>query len=253
MLEIQGLTKRFDQLLAVDRLSFRAGAGEILGLVGPNGAGKTTTLRCAVGILPPTSGTVRICGHDLDREPVEAKRELAFIPDDPQLFEYLTVQEHLTFFGRIYKVADAGECGRRLLAQLELEDKRRSLPQELSRGMRQKLAIACALIHRPRVLFLDEPLTGLDPAAMRRMKDRFVTLAREGTCIVLSSHLLHLVEELAHRVLVIQGGRCVALGTLEEIVEAARLHEDADLEEAFLQVTREENGPPPAPEAEGPS
>jgi len=253
MLEIEGLTKRFDGLVAVDDLSFRAGAGEILGLVGPNGAGKTTTLRCAVGILPPSSGSVRICGHDLDREPVEAKRELAFIPDDPQLFEYLTVQEHLAFFGRIYRVADAPEHGRRLLAQLELEDKRRALPQELSRGMRQKLAIACALIHRPKVLFLDEPLTGLDPAAMRRMKDRFVALARSGTCIVLSSHLLHLVEELARRILVIQNGRTVALGTREEIVEAARLHEDADLEEAFLQVTREEGPRPPAPEAEEPS
>ena len=145
--------------------------GEILGLVGPNGAGKTTTLRCLAGIISPTSGTIVVDGHDMRGDPIAAKRALAFIPDEPHLFDYLSVEEHLRFIGRLYGVPDIETRLPAMLDELELTDKRRSLPGELSRGMRQKLAIACGLLHDPSALLLDEPLTGLDPAGIRRMRD----------------------------------------------------------------------------------
>jgi len=244
MLEVQGLAKNYDGLEAVSGLSFQVAEGEILGLVGPNGAGKTTTLRCLAGILPPTAGTVLICGHDLASNPVEAKRRMAFIADEPRLFDYLTVAEHLEFIARIYQVADAAPRAEALLTELELSDKRTSLPGELSRGMKQKLAIACGLLHDPRVILLDEPLTGLDPVGIRRTKDSIARRARDGAAVIVSSHLLHLVEEMCHRILMIKSGRKVAHGTLAEIKAAAPdLQADASLEEVFLHVTAQE---PPA-------
>ena len=238
MLCVEGLCKQYDKFEAVSNLSFDVQPGEILGLVGPNGAGKTTTLRSLAGILPPTAGQIRICGHDLKTDAVEAKRQLAFIPDEPRLFDYLTVTEHLQFIARIYRVADAAPRAERLLEELELADKGRALPGELSRGMKQKLAIACGLLHDPRVILFDEPLTGLDPVGIRRMKDSIASRAASGAAIIVSSHLLHLVEELCHRILVLQAGRKVAHGTLEEIKAAApQLQADASLEDVFLHVT----------------
>jgi ABC-2 type transport system ATP-binding protein len=244
VLEVEGLAKRYDGLLAVSDLSFVVRPAEILGLVGPNGAGKTTTMRCLAGILPPTAGKVRICGRDLATDPVEAKRHLAFIPDEPRLFDYLTVSEHLKFIARIYKVPDAEARASTLLAELELTDKTKSLPGELSRGMKQKLAIACGLLHDPAVILFDEPLTGLDPVGIRRMKDSIARRAGAGASIIVSSHLLHLVEELCHRILMIKSGTKVAHGTLAEIKAAApELQADASLEDVFLHVTSQE---PPA-------
>ncbi len=237
MIAVRGLTKLYGDQPAVSDLSFDVGPGEVLGLVGPNGAGKTTTLRCLVGIIAPSQGTVAIAGHDLARDPVEAKRALAFIPDEPYLFEYLTVAEHLEFVGRVYGVADAATRGPELLRELELDEKRDQLPDALSRGMRQKLAIACGLLHRPSGLILDEPLTGLDPAGMRRMKNTIAARAHEGAAVVLSSHLLHLVEELCTKLLVISKGRAVAYGTLEEIVARRPELGGLTLEEVFLMLT----------------
>jgi len=238
LLRIEGLAKRYDGVDAVSDLSFAVPAGEILGLVGPNGAGKTSTLRCIAGILRPTAGTIQIAGHALAEEPVEAKRRLAFIPDEPRLFDYLTVAEHLAFTSRIYRVADADSRAATLLDELELAVKRDALPAELSRGMKQKLAIACGLIHDPAVMLFDEPLTGLDPAGMRRMKRVIAARAQAGGSIIVSSHLLHLVQELCHRVLIIQNGRKVVHGTLDEIKALApQLEAQASLEEIFLHVT----------------
>lgn len=237
MIEVRGLSKRYGELLAVNNLSFTVAPGEVLGLVGPNGAGKTTTLRSLCGILNPTAGSIAIAGHDLATAPAAAKRALAFIPDEPQLFDYLTVDEHLQFVARLYGVPDAPIRSPALLAELELTEKRGVLPGELSRGMRQKLAIACGLLHQPRVLILDEPLTGLDPAGIRRMKDTIAARAREGTAVVLSSHLLHLVEELCHRLLVIRKGQAVAIGTVPEIVADRPELAGATLEELFLALT----------------
>ena len=239
MIRVQNLTKRYGDFTAVDRLTFEVGPGVILGLVGPNGAGKTTTLRSVTGIIPATSGSVTIAGHDLKEDPVAAKRELAFIPDDPRFFEHLTVSEHLTFVARLYNVGDADETGPALLTRLELDDKRDDLPSQLSRGMRQKLAIACALLHRPSVLFFDEPLTGLDPGGMRRMKATLKAEAEAGASIVLSSHLLHLIEELASQVLVMANGRLVSLGPIEEIGAHRPELEGLGLEDIFLALTSE--------------
>jgi ABC-2 type transport system ATP-binding protein len=237
MIEVRNLTKRYGTLTAVADLSFEAGAGEIVGLVGPNGAGKTTTLRCITGIIPATSGTVTIAGHSLQQDPVAAKREVAFVPDEPEFFEHLTVDEHLRFTARLYNVADADARADALLSRLEIGDKRRDLPAQLSRGMRQKLAIACALLHRPRALLFDEPLTGLDPAGIRKMKATIRQVAEAGTAVVLSSHLLHLVEELASRILVMAGGRIVASGSIADIVASRPELVGKGLEDVFLALT----------------
>lgn len=245
MIEVRRLTKRYGDLTAVDGLSFDAEAGEILGLVGPNGAGKTTTLRCVTGIVPVSSGTVSIAGHSLQKDPVAAKREIAFVPDEPQFFEHLTVDEHLRFTARLYHVADGEARADALLTRLELLDKRGDLPAQLSRGMRQKLAIACALLHRPRALLFDEPLTGLDPAGIRRMKATIRDVAAGGTAVVLSSHLLHLVEELASRILVMAQGRIVASGSIDDIVSSRPELLGKGIEEVFLALTDTGEGPAP--------
>ena len=237
MIEVQGLTKLYGTVEAVRDLSFRVAPGEVLGLVGPNGAGKTTTLRSIVGIVRPTSGTIHVGGHDVTRDPVPAKRLLAFMPDEPHLFDYLTVEEHLRFTARLYGVADIDPRLPALLQELELAEKARALPAELSRGMKQKLVIACGLLHDPRALLLDEPLTGLDPAGIRRMKETIKARARQGAAVVLSSHLLHLVEEVCTRVLIMQAGRKVALGTIEEILVERPDLRGRSLEEIFLALT----------------
>ena len=237
MIEVENLTKLYGELAAVADLSFGVAPGEVLGLVGPNGAGKTTTLRSLVGIVRPTRGRIRIGGHDLEREPVAAKRQLAFMPDEPHLFDYLTVEEHLRFIARLYQVADVDNRIPPLLRELELSDKARALPGELSRGMRQKLVIACGLLHDPQVLLFDEPLTGLDPAGIRRMKQTIVERARAGAAVLLSSHLLHLVEEICTRVLILQRGRMVAVGTLPEILASRPDLAGKSLEDVFLALT----------------
>ena len=237
MIEVLNLRKCYGETEAVKGISFTVEPGEVLGLVGPNGAGKTTTLRCLSGILPPTQGLVKIAGVDLRRDPVGAKAGLAYIPDDPRLFENLTVVDHLLFIGRLYGVQDAAKRIPRLLEEFELTDKGGELPGALSRGMKQKLSFACAFLHDPRAILLDEPLTGLDPIAIRRAKDSIVSRAREGAAIIVSSHMLHLVEELAHRVLVILGGNKAAHGTLAELKAAhPDLSEGARLEEIFLKM-----------------
>jgi ABC-2 type transport system ATP-binding protein len=238
MIEVQALTKRYGEFTAVRELSFSVPAGGVLGLVGPNGAGKTSTLRCLAGIIPPNAGTVRIAGHDLAADPIAAKRQLAFFPDEPRLFDYLTVRQHLTFVARIYGVTDHETRGEALLEELEIADKADQLPGELSRGMKQKLAIACGLLHAPKVMFFDEPLTGLDPLGIRRMKDSIVRRARDGAAIVLSSHLLHLLEEVCSHVLILKKGEKIADGTIPEV--AARFSNGetgVNLEEIFIRAT----------------
>jgi len=237
MIEVANLTKLYGKLVAVDALSFRVSPGEVLGLVGPNGAGKTTTLRSLVGIVRPTGGTITIGGHDLQRDPVAAKRLLAFMPDEPHLFDYLTVEEHLRFTARLYQVPDVERRLPALLGELELSEKAGALPAELSRGMRQKLVIACGLLHDPQVMLFDEPLTGLDPAGIRRMKQTIVERARAGAAVLLSSHLLHLVEEICHRVLILDKGRMVAIGTIDEILAGRPELVGKSLEDIFLALT----------------
>jgi ABC-2 type transport system ATP-binding protein len=250
ILQVEGLGKIYGELRAVSDLSFQVPLGEVLGLVGPNGAGKTTTLRCLAGIIPPTQGRIQIAGFDLQKDPVRAKGALAFLPDEPRLFDYLTVREHLNLIARIYGVADWERQADVLLDELELKGKEGALPLELSRGMKQKLSIACGFLHQPRLILLDEPLTGLDPLGIRRMKQSLRQRADQGAGIVLSSHLLPLVEELCHRILVIAGGRSVALGSLDEIRShlsgAAQVLPGGreSLEDLFIRITSQ-SGPAP--------
>ena len=244
MIAVHQLTKLYGSFKAVDSISFDVGPGEVLGLVGPNGAGKTTTLRCLAGIMRPTSGTIEIARHNIQTHPVPAKQQLAFIPDEPHLFDYLTVQEHLRFIARLYGVADAEQRIPTLLAELELTDKLKTLPGELSRGMKQKLAIACGLLHNPSALILDEPLTGLDPAGIRKMRQTIADRAKAGAAVVLSSHLLNLVEELCTKLFVIRRGVCVAYGTLDEIIAQRPDLAGRSLEDVFLALTADDAGHP---------
>ncbi|HWD21001.1 MAG TPA: ABC transporter ATP-binding protein [Verrucomicrobiae bacterium] len=239
LIEVLGLTKLYGEFTAVKELSFAVRPGEVIGLVGPNGAGKTTTLRCLAGIIPPSRGAVKICGFDLSQAPIEAKRRLAFFPDEPRLFEYLTVEQHLAFTARIYGVADWKARSGPLLQELEIADKADKLPGELSRGMKQKLAIACGFLHAPEVIFLDEPLTGLDPIGIRRMKNSIFQRAQKGAAILISSHLLHLLQEVCSHVLILKQGEKVIDGTLEEVRQRYSEAGAADLEEVFFRATGE--------------
>ncbi len=244
MIRIRDLVKTYGAHRAVDGLSLTVAAGEILGLVGPNGAGKTTTLRCLAGIIPPTTGTISIGGHDIAREPVQARQLLAFVADEPHLFEHLTVHDHLALFSRLYGVADGAEHGERLLREAHLWERRHAFPGELSRGMKQKLILSCALLHSPSVLVLDEPLTGLDPAAMRRTKRTIVQVASAGAAVIVSSHMLQLVEEICGRVCIINQGIKAVEGTLAQIRAAVpELSANAGLEEIFLRVTGQDEEP----------
>jgi len=239
-LEVVGLGKVYGEVRAVTDLGFDVREGEIVGLVGPNGAGKTSTLRCLSGILPPNEGRILVSGHSLRDEPLAAKRLLAFLPDEPRLFEYLTAREHLAFVARLYGVGGWEAKAAALLKELELEGKEDALPGELSRGMKQKLTIACAFLHDPKVILLDEPLTGLDPFGIRKVKQALRARAQAGAALLLSSHLLAIVEELCDRVLVIDGGRRVAFGSIAEIraqLAASQGGGEGSLEDLFMAIT----------------
>jgi ABC-2 type transport system ATP-binding protein len=238
MISVRSLTKMYGAFKAVDTLSFDVAAGEIVGLIGPNGAGKTSTLRCIVGIQAPTTGSITVAGHDVVREPIEAKRRLAFMADEPQLFEYLTVMEHLRLTARLYQVAAFEARAKGLVQELQLTGKEHALPAELSRGMKQKVAIACGLLHEPSALLFDEPLTGLDPLGIRHMKSTIVARAHAGAAVIVSSHLLHLVEEICTRIVIIDRGVKVADGTLADLrVQSAQAAAGSNLEQIFLSVT----------------
>ena len=244
--EVQDYLKQYRDVTAVHGLSFEVRPGEILGLLGPNGAGKTTVLRALSGIIPPTRGVLRIAGHDVVQEPVEAKRRLAYVPDDPKLFDALTVWEHLQFTAAAYGLKTFAAEGDALLEEFELTPKRDALAQELSRGMRQKTAICCACLHEPAVFLFDEPMTGLDPRGIRTLKESIQRRAEAGKAVIVSSHLLALIQDLCTGLLIIHRGRRVFAGPLEEARAAfADMDADASLEEVFFRATRDEA---PAPE-----
>jgi ABC-2 type transport system ATP-binding protein len=235
---VEDFHKVYDQTVAVEAVTFRVDPGQILGLVGPNGAGKTTTLRVLAGILQPTRGRLLIDGHDIVRDSVAAKAALAYVPDDPSLFESLTVWEHLRFVASAYRVRDWQRTAEVLLEQFELVEKRNALASELSRGMRQKVAICCGYLHAPKAILLDEPLTGLDPRGIRTMQDSIRRRADEGAAVMVSSHLLSLVEDLCARILVLHQGRILVHGSLEELrrqIDENGRHET--LEDLFFRLT----------------
>jgi ABC-2 type transport system ATP-binding protein len=237
VIQVEQFSKTYADFTAVRDLSFSVAPGEIVGLVGANGAGKTTTLRAITGILRPTSGTIHVVGHDIQKESIAAKHQFAYIPDTIHPYDLLTVTEHLHFIALAYRINEAERKYDALLEELELADKKNEIASNLSRGMLQKLSLACAFLREPRVVILDEPLTGLDPRGIRNIKESIRRRAASGTAFLLSSHLLVLVEALCDQVLILHRGQKIAFGSLEEIRSLATLHADASLEDVFFAVT----------------
>lgn len=232
MIQVSGLTKSFDSKRAVDHVDLEVQPEEIVGLVGVNGAGKTTLLRMLAGILTADEGAIRIAGHPMGADGMDARANLAFVPDTPMLFEQLTVYEHMLFIARLYGVDDFEPRMNELLDEFELGDRHHSTVSGLSRGMRQKVAICCAFLHEPAVLLLDEPLTGLDPLGRKRMCDAVTARAKGGCAVLVSSHQLDIIERLSSRFVIIHEGRTRLEGSLDEIREGL-----GSLEDVFLKVT----------------
>ena len=242
-LAINGLVKHFGGKYAVSNLDLTIPRGEFHALLGPNGAGKTTTLRIVAGLLKADMGTAHILGHNIATHPTEAKRLLAFLPDDPLLYGKLRPLEYLEFVAGLWRVESTIAAARaeELLRWLDLWGNTSEYIEGFSRGMRQKLALAGALIHDPQVMILDEPLTGLDAAAARQVKDLLLERVKQGNTIVLTTHILEMAERLAERISIIQKGKIIAQGTLDELRELAAANatpsQSATLEDVFLELT----------------
>lgn len=240
MIKLINLTKDFKTTLAVNRLNLEVAAGEIYGFIGPNGAGKTTTIRMMGGIIEPTDGKILIGGIDVSRDPVGAKKIIGFVPDRPFLYEKLTGMEFLKFIADLYRV-DLRVFSRRapeLLEQFALWQWKDEIVEAYSHGMKQRLIIAAALLHDPRVMVIDEPMVGLDPEAVRMVRDILKGLAQQNVTIFVSTHTLSLAEDLCDRIGVIHKGTLLAQGTVAELNLAAKTGE-ARLEEVFLTLVRE--------------
>ena len=240
MIQLTNLTKRFGDVLAVHQLTLSISKGEIFGFIGPNGAGKTTTLRMMGGVLAPTEGSVTIDGIPMGERPEEAKRKIGYIPDRPFLYEKLTGMEFLKFTADLYSIEDGLFRGKseELLRQFSLWDWANELIESYSHGMKQRLIISAALLHEPNVIVVDEPMVGLDPAGIRMVKDLFRNLSKRGTTLFMSTHTLAVAEDLCHRIGIIHKGRLIATGTIEELMDQARVQE-GHLEEVFLILTEE--------------
>ena len=242
MIELRDLTKRYGAVVAVNRLNLSVTEGEIFGFTGPNGAGKTTTLRMMGGVLAPTEGTVMIDGIDMAEEPEKAKRRIGFIPDRPFLYEKLTGMEFLRFTADLYGIEEGLFSGKSegILRKFSLYDWRDELIESYSHGMKQRLIICAAILHSPKVIVVDEPMVGLDPAGIRMVKDLFRGLARKGTTIFMSTHTLGVAEDICDRIGIIHRGVLIATGTIEELRLRAKVQE-GDLEEVFMVLTEGES------------
>lgn len=245
MLQVDRLVKEYKDFRAVNDLSFTISPGEIVGLLGPNGAGKTTALRCIAGILKPTAGRVLINGWDIERDQAKAKAGMAFVPELPSLYELLTVDEHLRFVAMCFDTVPVYEARREeLMKRYHLWEKRDQLVATLSKGMKQKLAVACALVHNANVMLFDEPIIGIDPAGVAEMKEEMRRAKEGGVAILVSTHLLDTAEKLCDRVIILARGQKLAEGTLAEL-QAQSGMAGKSLEEVFLQLT-DESRPAPA-------
>lgn len=250
----QALTKRFGSLTALDTLDLAVPRGELFGFLGPNGAGKTTTIKLLTGLLRPTSGSATIGGFSITERPLDAKRLIGYVPDNPFLYEKLTGREFLSFMADLYSVAHAGRADKidSLLARFDLAEKRDELIQGYSRGMRQKIALAGALIHDPSVVFLDEPTAGLDPKSARLMKDVLRSLCRGGAAVFVSTHILDVAERMCDRFGIINRGKLIATGTMDELRTLAA-STNTSLEDIFLELTEGSGSGLTAPDLEAPS
>jgi len=239
MIELIGLTKRYGTTLAVDDLNLTVAAGEIFGFLGPNGAGKTTTIRMMMGLLQPTAGKVRLAGHDLASDDIAAKQLCGFVPDRPHIHEKLTGAEFLDFVAGLYRVPGAVAAARRdeLLQMFDLTQWATELVESYSHGMKQRLVMAAALIHAPRLLIVDEPMVGMDPRGARLLKRTFRQLARTGVTVFMSTHSLEVAEETCDRIGIINEGRLIAMGTVDELRRQAGSHSNSRLETIFLKLT----------------
>ncbi len=240
LIEIKSLTKKFGALTAVDNLDITVGAGEIFAFLGPNGAGKTTTLKMMAGLIRPTSGSVALDGHDVLASPMDAKRILGFVPDRPFVYEKLTALEFMRFIGGLYamKEAEVGPRSVELLSLFGLSDWSAELVEGFSHGMKQRLVMAGALLHRPKVLVVDEPMVGLDPKGVRLLRQVFLDLKKDGAAVFMSTHSLDLAERIADNVGIINRGRLIAVGSVDEMRKKAEMPGSA-LEEVFLKLTEE--------------
>ncbi|HMS55628.1 MAG TPA: ABC transporter ATP-binding protein [Fimbriimonadaceae bacterium] len=247
MLQVSNLVKEYKSLRAVNDLSFEIQPGEIVGLLGPNGAGKTTALRCIAGILRPSQGQIIINGHDLLRDQAKAKQRLAFVPEMPSLYELLTVDEHLRFVAMCFSALDIYQLrGRELLERYHLWEKRDDLVATLSKGMKQKLAIACAFVHETTVVLFDEPLIGIDPAGVAEIKKEMQDARSRGCAILVSTHLLDTAERLCDRVIIMSRGKKLAEGSLEQLQTLSNMQGES-LEDVFLKLTDESAEATPVP------
>jgi ABC-2 type transport system ATP-binding protein len=240
LIELEDVSKEYGSKLAVENLSLKVAAGEVFAFLGPNGAGKTTSIKLITGLLRPTSGRVRVAGYNMASNSVEARRQVSFVPDSPHLYEKLTARDFLEFTRKIYGID--GPASRsyqeELIDTFEIRDFADDLIESYSHGMRQRVVFASALLHRPRVLVLDEPMVGLDPKSMRIAKDQMKETARRGSAVFMSTHTLSIAEEIADRIGIIRRGRLVKSGTLEEL--RADRPGGMTLEDYFLQVTAED-------------
>ncbi len=242
MIKLTDLTKKYSDIFAVDNLNLHIQRGEIFGFIGPNGAGKTTTIKMLGGILEPTSGKIEICGIDIKNEPESAKRKIGFIPDRPYLYEKLTGMEFLKFTADLYHVDEAvfENKSQDSLNMFSLLDWSDELIESYSHGMKQRLIMAAALLHSPDVIVVDEPMVGLDPSAIKMVKELFRRLAAEGVTIFMSTHTLKVAEDVCDRIGIIHKGSMIATGTISDL-KAKTQSVEADLEEVFIKLTMEEN------------
>jgi len=241
MIELINLTKYYGKILAVDCVNLHVSKGEIFGFIGPNGAGKTTTIRMMGGVLAPSAGSVIIDRIDMANDPESVKRKIGFIPDRPFLYEKLTGMEFMKFSADLYGVDNHSfnEKTQALLKKFGLSDWSQELIESYSHGMKQRLIISAALLHEPAVIIVDEPMVGLDPAAIRMVKDMLRDLANHGTTIFMSTHTLEIAEDICDRIGIIHRGSLIATGTTKDLKKAAGIQEAA-LEEAFLRLTEEQ-------------
>ena len=236
------LVKQFGTFVAVDHLNLQVSRGSFFGFLGPNGAGKSTTIKMLTGLLAPTSGTLHVLGLDISTQSMEVKRLIGVVPEDLNLFERLTGAEMLAFTGRMYGLGkeEIAQRSKELLDLMELQDEPRKLIVEYSHGMKKKLSLACALIHRPEILFLDEPFEGVDAIASRTLKDLLSRLTARGLTVFLTSHVLEIVERLCTDIAIIAQGKLLASGSLNELRKGIRLEDDGQgpvsLEEYFIHV-----------------